>query len=322
MKAVMADPSGEANELVLSQTPRPKPAANELLVKIYATALNRADLLQRRGSYPPPPGASPILGLEMAGIIVATGKSVTKWTPGQRVCSLLSGGGYAQYVVIHEDMALPIPANMRFEEAAAIPEAFLTATQALFWLAKLQKRERVLIHAGASGVGTAAIQLARQQEAEVLVTASAPKHALCRNLGAVHVIDYKEKDFAQVIGAGSIDVLLDFIGAPYWQRNLRVLQMDGRLVLLGLMGGYKVEGINLARLLQKHIQILTSTLRSRPLSYKISLTQYFRQITWSKFKSRELKAVIDCVIPWDEVAEAHLKMERNENKGKIVLRVG
>lgn len=327
MKAVLIESFGGPEQLVLGDWPTPEPGPHEVLVKVGATALNRADLLQRRGHYPPPPGESPILGLEMAGEIVAMGKRVTRRRIGERVCGLLAGGGYAEYAVLHEAMALPLPEGMDDSEAAAIPEVFLTAFQALRWLADFQAGEWLLLHAGASGVGTAAIQLARTMDAgRIIVTASAPKHELCRALGAHHAIDYREQDFLQAVeefsnGRG-VDVVIDFIAAPYFQRNLDVLRADGRLLLLALMGGVQPEGINLAPVLRKRLQIIGSTLRARPLDYKIRLTEALYDYAWPAFRRQHLRPVIDSVFDWTEVEAAHRRMEANKNKGKIVLKVG
>ena len=243
---------------------------------------------------------------------------------GDRVCGLLAGGGYAEYTTIHEALALPIPDNLNFVQAAAIPEVFLTAYQALWWLADLKHKENVLIHAGASGVGTAAIQLAKLQEAKIYVTASASKHQLCLDLGAKQAIDYKTEHFEKVIleiteGKG-VDVIVDFIAAPYLQQNLNSLNFDGRLIILALMGGWQTD-VNLLNVLRKRLQIKGSTLRARSLDYKMRLTNAFKELSWEHFKSGQLQPIIDSVFDWSEVAEAHEYMEANKNKGKIVLRV-
>ncbi|RMF30179.1 MAG: NAD(P)H-quinone oxidoreductase, partial [Bacteroidetes bacterium] len=241
-------------------------------------------------------------------------------------CGLLAGGGYAERVLLNEHLALPIPERMSYEQAAAIPEAFLTAFQALVWLAELQEGEAVLVHAGGSGVGTAAIQLARGLGARVYVTASEPKHPLCLELGADHAIDYRSEDFAAEIrrltkGRG-VQVILDFIGAAYLKQNLEALALDGRLVLLALMGGAKVPDFSLLPLLRKRLKLMGSTLRNRSLEYKIALTHAFKTFAWQGFADGTYRPVIDSVFPWTEVAQAHRRMEANLNQGKIVLRVG
>lgn len=325
MRAVLTQALGGPDQLYIGQSATPHPDANQILVKVAATAINRADTLQRQGKYPVPKGASPILGLEMAGEVVEMGADVTRWQVGDRVCGLLDGGGYAEYAVIHQDLALPIPEGMDMATAAAVPEVFMTAYQALVWLADVQPGEQVLIHAGASGVGTAAIQIAREIGADVCVTASAAKHPLCLQLGATTVVDYRKEPFAEAIkaatqGAG-VHVILDFIAAPYFQDNLDLLQLDGRLVMLALLGGTRTEGISLGPILRKRLQIVGSTLRNRSLAYKIQLAQALHTFAWPRFQQQRMRPIIDRVIPWTEVAAAHRSMEANENAGKIVLKV-
>ena len=253
MKAVVYDTPGEPEVLHIGEWNDPVPGENEILVKVAATTLNRADTLQRRGKYPPPKGASPILGLEISGTVITCGSNVTNWKKGDRIFGLLPGGGYAEYAVIHEDMALPVPNGLSMEGAAAIPEVFLTAFQALRWHADLKKGETVLIHAGASGVGTAAIQLAREMGASVLVTASRQKHQICLDLGAKEAIDYHEGPFEkpvmEVTNEKGVDVIIDFIAAPYLQQNINCLCTDGRLVLLATLGGVKVDQLNMGSIL-------------------------------------------------------------------------
>jgi len=325
MKAVQLKAFGPPENLYIGDWETPQAKANEVLVKVKATALNRADTLQRRGAYPPPPGDSPILGLEIAGEIIALGTSVKNWKVGDRVCGLLGGGGYAQYAVMPADMLLPIPANLSYEEAAAIPEVFLTAYQAIVWIAQLKKGESILIHAGASGVGTAAIQIAKELGATVYVTASKSKHPTCLALGATKAIDYKTEDFEQQILAVTdkkgVDVIIDFIAAPYLQKNINSLALDGRMVLLALMGGIQVPELNVANLLVKRLQITGSTLRSRPLPYKVCLSQALKAYAWSLFEQETFRPIIDSIFDWEEVVQAHTRMEQNLNIGKIILKV-
>lgn len=324
MRAIQIHQFGSAEQLYVGDVPTPEPSSREIRIKVKATALNRADLLQREGKYPPPPGESPIMGLEFAGEVEKLGAGVQKWKLGDRVCGLLAGGGYAEYVILHEDMAMPIPENLDFLAAAAIPEAFLTAFQALVWIADLKANETVLIHAGASGVGTAALQLVHLLGATAYVTASVDKHALCTALGAQKCIDYKNQDFATRIqewteGRG-VDVVLDFLGASYLERNLQSLAMDGRMVMLAVMGGTQ-SSINLGQVLMKRLQIQGSTLRARSLAYKTELTKAFMELTWPHFAGGRLFPVVDRVFDWEEVAQAHLYMEANKNQGKIVLNI-
>ncbi len=323
MRAIIFDEPGGPEVLKIGEVEKPSPSEGQVLVRVRATAINRADTLQRRGKYPLLEGASPILGLEMAGEVAEVGPGVNQWKPGDKVCGLLSGGGHATYALIHEDMCLPIPKGMDFSAAAAIPEVFLTAYQALFWLADLRQRENVLIHAGASGVGTAAIQLAKSVGAQVMITASGPKHEICQSLGADLCIDYRTQDFhlevmqqTQKIGA---HVILDFVAGPYFQRNLDSLALDGRLVMLALLGGGNPGHANLLRILRKRLSIMGSTLRSRSLPYKIGLSRDLRDFAWKKFEEGRLKPVIDQVMDWTEIVEAHTRMEENKNAGKIVL---
>lgn len=325
MQAVIISQFGVPEQMSIGDWETPTPNDNEILVKVKATALNRADTLQRKGGYAPPKGASPILGLEMAGEVVQLGKNVTDWKIGDRVCGLLAGGGYAEYVVIHEKVALPIPQNLTFEEAAAIPEVFLTAFQAIYWLGGIQENDKILIHAGASGVGTAAIQLAKLKNAEIFVTASKGKHLICSEIGAHHTIDYKTEDFEEVIakktnGQG-VNIIIDFLAAPYFQKNINSISFDGTMIMLALMGGLKAKEINLLNILRKRIHIKGSTLRARAIDYKIKLTQDLKASIWDKFETGELKPIIDSVMDWTDVVAAHHYMEANKNAGKIVLKV-
>jgi len=326
MKAILQKEAGGAEQLYIGDTETPSLREDELLVKVKAAGLNRADILQRQGRYPPPPGASPIIGLEMAGIIENIGGNVQKWKKGDHVCALLPGGGYAEYAVIPDRMAIPIPSNLSFEEAASLPEAFLTAFQALVWIGQINEGDAVLIHAGASGVGTAAIQLVNAFQARAIVTAgSTEKLNFCQQLGAELGINYKEKSFAPVVleatSENGIDIIIDFVGAPYWQQNIEVLAVDGRIIILATMGGAIVDKFNFRDLFKKRGALIASSLRSRSHDYKINLTQDFIQKCLPLFFSGKLKAVVDKIFPWDKVAEAHRYMEENRNMGKIVLKV-
>lgn len=324
MQAIRYKEEGAADQLYIGEWPDPTPVAEEILVKVEATALNRADILQRQGKYPPPPGVSPVLGLEVAGTVVALGPDVNVWQTGDKVMALLAGGGYAQYAVVHQHLAMPIPSGWTFEKAAAVPEAYLTAWQALHLLAKVQPGERVLIHAGASGVGAAAIQIAKYLlKAEVMATASARKRDFCLGLGAEIVVDYRSEDFAaQATHWGGVDVILDFIGAPYWQKNLDSLRLDGRLVMLAMMGGTQFSvSDSMGHILRKRLQIMGSTLRNRSLEYKKTLVNSFWETAGSAFEKGLIKPSIDRVLHWSYVSSAHILMEANGNAGKIVLQV-
>jgi len=325
MDAVIVAEQGDPEHMTIGEVPAPEPGANEVLVKVHATALNRADTFQRQGYYPPPDGASEILGLEMAGTVAETGAGVLDWHEEDRVFALLDGGGYAEYTVVHKDRLMAVPPGLSMPEAAAIPEVFLTAYQALHWLGGLQHNHQVLIHAGASGVGTAALQLTRLADAHPHITASAPKHDVCRDLGASTTIDYKSEDFAEriaeVTSGEGVNIIIDFIGAPYFHQNIEALAIDGRIVQLATLGGSTVAEVSLRDLMAKRAHLLASTLRSRSLEYKIELTQEFASDILPHFMDGDLQPVIDSVYDWADVSDAHRMMENNENAGKIVLRV-
>ncbi len=325
MRAVLVSEPGRVEDLSIGEYPDPTPGPEDLIVRVHSTALNRADLFQRAGKYPPPPGESEILGLEISGTVVARGDECRRFQVGDRACGLLGGGGYAELARLHERSAMPVPNGLSMEEAAAIPEAFLTAYQALFLLGEIDSTSRVLIHAGASGVGTAAIQLARESGALVFVTASAAKHSHCLALGANRAIDYKSESFAEIIrqetdGRG-VDIIVDFIGAPYFNDNVDALATDGRLVILATMGGGRIESFSIRDLFRKRGTVVTSTLRNRSLDYKGRLTKAFEDFALPRFADGRLRPVIDQVYDWTEVAQAHRRMEANENVGKIVLRI-
>lgn len=325
MNAITIKEFGGPENLRLSSVEDPTPSPEELLIDVHATALNRADLLQRAGKYPPPPGASPIPGLEIAGEVVAIGSLVNAFQKGDRVFGLISGGGYAEKAVIHQNMAMKIPQGLSYEEAAAIPEVFLTAYQAIFWLASLQKDETILIHAGASGVGTAAIQLAKTLDATIFVTASQPKHDLCYKLGADLVFDYQQGPFENWIldstDQKGVDVIIDFIGGSYFKQNINCLCRDGRLIQLAHMEAKKIQDFDLRKILTKRLTIKGSTLRSRSLDYQTQLTKDLFNYAYQKFTDRTILPVIDKVFNWQEAEDAHRYMEANKNAGKIVLKV-
>lgn len=324
MKAVLV--KEDTKELYIGETSPPSLDPDEILVKIKATALNRADLLQKKGLYPPPQGTSSIIGLEMAGEIVELGKNVTSWKVGDRVFALLSGGGYAEYINIPAQMAMPIPENLSFEEASAIPEAFLTAYLSICWLGELKRGQKVLVHAGASGVGTAAVQIIREFGSEPYVTVGTKKKAeMCLSLGAKAVFNYKTEIFGEKIKEltenKGVDIILDCVGANYWQQNISSLALDGRLVIIATMSGGNLSQVNLSEILRRRLQIIGTTLRARPLDYKIKLTQEFASFALPRLLKKELIPVIDKVLSWRDVNFAHSYMENNENIGKIVLKI-
>lgn len=325
MKAITVINPGPDSRLEIRDVPTPVSSDREILVKIEATALNRADLLQRQGKYPSQEGASDILGLEMAGIVEEAGSKVKRWKPGDFVFSLLPGGGYAEYCTVHEDMAMPVPESLSLKEAAAIPETFLTAYQALSWLGRLEQDETVLIHAGGSGVGTSAIQLAHRLFNARLLTTAGKKRKLetCRELGAHYAYNYNKVDFAEAInndiGSEAVNLIIDFVGAPYWKQNIEVLATDGRMVLLSLLGGHKLENMSLIQILRKRLTVTGSTLRARTEAYKIRLAKEFSNRTLELFEQRVIQPVIDSEYDWKETEKAHRRMAENKNTGKIVM---
>lgn len=324
MKAITAPEPGGPERLKLVDLPDPEPGPGDLLVQVHATAVNRADLLQRRGHYPPPPGASDVFGLEMAGVVTALGDGVTGWSVGDEACAVLPGGGYAELAVVPAAVAMPLPPGLGLLEAASVPEVFTTAWDNLFNRGRLAAGETVLLHGGASGVGTAAIQLARWRGCDVLVTAGSPrKLEFCAELGAKGGIDYrKEPDFdapvREMTGGRGADVALDIIGGAYLARNLRCLAIEGRLVIIGLMGGTSAE-LDLAPLLTRRLTVTASTLRSRSVEEKAALARQLVREVWPGFADGSLRPVIDRLLPLDQAADAHAAMEAGEHIGKIVL---
>jgi putative PIG3 family NAD(P)H quinone oxidoreductase len=325
MRAVTLTGFGGPEVLAVLEVPTPRPGPEQVLVRVRATALNRADTLQRRGLYPPPPGDSEVLGLELAGEVEAWGNAVTGFRKGQRVFGLVGGGGYAQYALLDHRMAMEIPEGWSFEQAAAVPEVFFTANETLFVLGELKPGETVLIHAGGSGVGTAAIQMARFIGATAYVTAgSQDKIDRCMALGASAGINYKAHDFAEEIkrltGGTGVDVVEDFLGASYFARNISILKNGGRLILVALMGGSKVEA-DLAVIQRKRLKVIGSVMRSRPLADKREITRRFQERWLPALVSGAIKPIIDSVYPMDQVRDAHVAMEENRNFGKIILKV-
>ncbi len=322
MKAILVDQPGHVDAMRYGETAAPQPEKGDLLVRVRAAGVNRADLQQRRGSYPPPPGASPILGLEIAGEVA---EPSGRWKVGDRVMAVVTGGGYAQECVVSQGMAMPIRDGFSFEQAAAIPEAFLTASMNLFALGHLARGETALIHAGASGVGSAAIQLARAAGARVFATAgSEAKRAFCAQLGAELAIDYRSEDFArralEATDNRGVDVIIDFIGVAYWMSNLAALARSGRLLLVGFLGGTSGT-LDLGPIMSKNLTVTGTTLRRTPLDRKTALTQDFVEAWLPKFATGELKPTVHAVFPIEAAADAHRMMEANANLGKIILRV-
>ena len=324
MQAIVVDASGGEPVLRVGEVPAPVLEPGALRLRVAATAVNRADLLQAKGLYPPPPGASEILGLECAGQVLEVGEGVEGWTVGDRAMALLAGGGYAEEVVVHAGSALPVPAWLTLEEAAAVPEVFLTVFLNVFQLAALPEGGSVLVHGGGSGIGTASIQLVKRAGATIVVSAgSEAKCARCRELGADLAVNYNEGDFVagarEATGGRGVDVVLDSIGAPYLKRNLAALATGGRLVLIGLMGGAKAE-IGLAPLLMGRLQLIGSTLRARPVEEKAAIVAAFQARFGPALERGEIRPIIDRVLPLGQVGEAHRVIKASEHFGKIVLR--
>ncbi len=325
MKGIVVNNDGDSPQLVWQDVEDVMHGEGEVLVRIGATAVNRADLSQARGNYPPPPGASEILGLEMAGTIEVLGDGVTGWQVGDRVCALLPGGGYAEKAVVPAGMLMPVPDDWTIEQAAAIPEVWFTAYVNLFREGGLQPGERILIHAGGSGVGTAAVQLAKAIGAEAYVTAGAEvKLQRCRDLGASLAINYKEQNFLDEVMAFTnnegVDVILDPVGANYLGMNLKVLRRYGRLVSIGLLSGAKAE-MNMGMLLGKRLRVIGSTLRTRPLAEKIDITNTFSEQFWPKLISGEMQPIIDTTFPVEQAHQAHEYVAQSKNTGKVILAV-
>jgi putative PIG3 family NAD(P)H quinone oxidoreductase len=325
LKAIVVQGENQNPVLVWEDVDDIEYGPEEVLVDVQATAVNRADLSQARGNYRPPPGASEILGLEMAGVIREVGTEVSGWKAGDRVCALLSGGGYAEQAAVHHQMLLRLPDDWSFAQGAAVPEVWYTAFVNLFLEGNLQPGETVLIHAGASGVGTAAIQLAVAIGARAFVTAgSDEKLARCRALGAALAVNYKTEDFLEKVLAATknegVHLILDPVGGPYLARNVQTLRLFGRLINIGTLGGGQGE-LNMGLVLGKQLRIIGSLLRPRPLAEKIAITRHFEQRFWPRLTCNELRPVIDRVFPIAEAQAAHEYVLQNKNIGKVILTI-
>ena len=322
MKAVTVKSPGGADQLQIVECSRPEVNAGEILIKVKAAAINRTDIMARQGhaNYM----TNPILGIEVAGEVIEAAPGVNL-EEGNRVMGLVNGGGYAEYAVMPADRAMKLPDNLSFAEGAAIPEVFLTAYQTLYWLGELKEHETVLIHAGGSGVGTAAIQLAKQMtKAKIIVTAgSEEKLEFCRSLGADIVINYKEQSFEEEVLKATdnkgADVILDFIGASYWEKNMKSISVDGRWILIGVLGGTVIEKVDIMNLLLKRIHLKGTLLTPRSDEYKQQLTEEFMAKAMPLFEQGKIKAIVDTVFPFDEIQKSHEHMEANKNIGKIIL---
>jgi putative PIG3 family NAD(P)H quinone oxidoreductase len=326
MRAAITSGAGGPDVLSVTDLPDPEPGPGELAITVAATAVNRADLLQRQGHYPPPPGASEIIGLECSGTVAALGEGVTDWAVGDEVCALLAGGGYAERVVVPAGQVMPVPVGIDLVSAAAIPEVACTVWSNVFMVAGLRPSEHLLVHGGAGGIGTMAIQLGHALGARVYATAGTPeKLALCAELGADVTVNYRDDDFVEVVkresdGHGA-DVILDNMAAKYLQRNVDTLALEGRLVVIGMQGGTKGE-LDLGVLLRKRGAVIATSLRSRPVEDKAAICAAVAEHVWPLVGAGLVRPIVHRTMPLAQVAEAHALLETGDGVGKILLTVG
>jgi len=326
VKAVIVNVPGGPEALTVAEVPTPEPGPGEIAIDVVATAVNRADTLQRQGYYPPPAGVSEVIGLECSGRVAALGDGVTGFTVGDEVCALLAGGGYASRVVAPAGQVMPIPRGIDLTTAACLPEACATVWANVFMDARLQPGESILVHGGAGGIGTYAIQMARASGADVHSTAgTAEKVDLCLRLGARTATNYRTEDFTEVVhaatGGRGVDVVLDNMGGSYLDRNLDVLGTGGRLAIIAMQGGTRAE-LRISKLLSKRASVMASSLRPRPVAEKAEICRQLVEHVWPMVENGALSPVVDRVLPLEEVAEAHRLLEASEHTGKIVLSVG
>jgi putative PIG3 family NAD(P)H quinone oxidoreductase len=320
MRAIVVTEPGGPEALTLAELPDPTPGPGEVVIDVAATAVNRADLLQRMGLYPPPPGAPDVIGLECSGTISAVGPEVAAWKVGDEVCALLAGGGYAEKVLVPAGQVMPVPEGVSLVGAAALPEVACTVWSNAFMVAGLQPDETFLVHGGAGGIGTMAIQLAKAFGARVVTTVGTPeKAALVKELGADVVIDYKVQDFVEELkGLGGADVILDNMGASYLDRNVKALATEGRLVVIGMQGGVKGE-LNLSLLMSKRAAVIATTLRARPVGEKATICAAVVEHVWPLVASGQVRPVVHASYPLARAADAHRAIESGSHVGKILL---
>ena len=321
MKVIDFEGFGGAEVLRFSERPMPECGPEQILIRVKAAGVNRADILQRQGHYPPPKGEIDIPGLEVSGEVIEIGASVSQFSCGDKVCALVAGGGYAEYAVAHASHALPLPDSLSFVQGAGLMEVFITAYQTLFFIGNLGAQQHVLIHAGASGVGTAAIQLAKSIGAEVSVTVgSEEKAAACTALGADRAINYRQHDFVeQLKPQRPVDLVLDMVAGDYINKALNVLAMDARIVVIAIQGGRFVEKLDMGRLLAKRASVTASTLRNQPDDYTSDLIQGFWRVFGDKIESGEIRPLIHTQLPYSEIGQLHKIMEANTNTGKLIM---
>jgi putative PIG3 family NAD(P)H quinone oxidoreductase len=326
MAAVEISAPGPPDVLRVVRRPVPKPANDEVLIKVAAAGVNRPDCLQRLGLYPPPPGASDLPGLEVAGTVIKAGDDVRSLRAGDNVCALLSGGGYAEFCTAPEVQCLPVPTGFSFTQAAALPETFFTVWSNVFERGQLTAGESILIHGGASGIGTTAIQMSHAFGTRVFATVGdEEKRVLCEKLGAERAINYRREKFLDVVkdatGGRGVNVILDIVGGNYLEDNVKLLTTDGRLIIIGLLGGSKAQ-INLGLILTRRLTVTGSTLRARSPAKKGKIAESLLENVWPKLESGEIAPVIQASFPLAEAAKAHVLIEANQSMGKLVLRVG
>lgn len=323
MRAVIASEPGGPDVLTLTELPDPVPGPGEVVVDVVATAVNRADTLQRQGKYPPPPGASDVLGLECSGTVSAVGDGVTEWQVGDAVCALLAGGGYAEKVLVPAGQVMRAPDGVDLVTAGGLPEVACTVWSNVFMVAGLQPGETLLVHGGAGGIGTMAMQLAKALGARVITTAGSPeKLELCRSLGADVAVDYREQDFVEEVAAATdghgADVILDNMGAKYLDRNVTALATQGRLVIIGMQGGAKGE-LNIGKLLAKRGAVIATALRSRPVEEKAAICAAVVEHVWPLVADGSVRPIVHATVPLAEAARAHRLMESGDHVGKILM---
>jgi putative PIG3 family NAD(P)H quinone oxidoreductase len=325
MRYVAHGAGGDPDVLHIAEMPVPAPGPADVLIAVHYAGVNGPDIIQRKGRYPPPPGASPVIGLEVSGTVAAVGADVTEWKAGDAVCGLAPGGGYAEYCVIPAAHCLPLPIGFDFAHAAGIPENFFTVYTNVIERGRLAKGETILIHGGSGGIGYSAIQVAKAWGATVIATVgNAAKAQFARSVGADHVIDYREQDFAVVareISPKGVDVILDMVGGEYFKKNLGLLALEGRLVQIAFQQGSKIADLDLMPIMMRRLTLTGSTLRAQPASSKARIAAGLREKLWPMFADGRLRVIVHKVFPFQDVVEAHRTMESGTHFGKLLLRV-